>query len=114
VAYLLLIAFFIINYAGVNVLGKMIHGLGWWKLTRHFITIVILLVTVLYPNDFTLGGRLLPESGVHSRRLLRDSGVCGHSIRHSHRRSDILVPRVQADSGVRRRGEAPRRTFFLR
>ena len=62
VAYLLLIAFFIINYAGVNVLGKTIHGLGWWKLMIPVITIVILLVTVLHPNNFTLGGGFFPSA----------------------------------------------------
>ena len=54
VATLLLILFFFINYAGVNVLGKVTHGTGWWKLLVPTITAILLLAFDFHPQNFSI------------------------------------------------------------
>ncbi|BBG23238.1 APC family permease [Sulfuracidifex tepidarius] len=41
--YVLLAIFFLVNYAGVKFLGRVSHGLGWWKLLIPTLTSVLLL-----------------------------------------------------------------------
>ncbi|MCG3108207.1 hypothetical protein L3N51_00488 [Metallosphaera sp. J1] len=60
-AYLFLLFFFFLNYIGVNILGKVTHGAGWWKLLIPSITVVILLIFYFHPANFTLGGGFFPS-----------------------------------------------------
>ncbi|QGR20434.1 APC family permease [Stygiolobus azoricus] len=60
-AGLLLLFFFFLNYAGVNILGKVIHGVGWWKLLVPALTIVLLLIFDFHPENFTAGGGFFPS-----------------------------------------------------
>ncbi|BDC17211.1 APC family permease [Acidianus sp. HS-5] len=52
--YVFLVAFFFINYFGVKFLGRVSHGVGWWKLLIPSATIVILLVLYFHPSNFTV------------------------------------------------------------
>ncbi|PVU74722.1 amino acid permease [Acidianus hospitalis] len=52
--YVFLVAFFFINYFGVKFLGRVSHGVGWWKLLIPSSTIVILLVFYFHPTNFTV------------------------------------------------------------
>ncbi|MEL9970028.1 APC family permease [Metallosphaera sp.] len=61
VAYLFLLFFFFLNYVGVNVLGKVTHGAGWWKLLIPSITVVILLAFYFHPFNLTMGGGFFPS-----------------------------------------------------
>jgi len=54
VAILLLILFFFINYFGVNVLGKVTHGTGWWKLLVPTITAILLLAFDFHPQNLSM------------------------------------------------------------
>ena len=67
-AYLLLIIFFLLNYFGVALLGKITHAAGWWKLLVPAITVVILL-TVFNPSNLTAGGGFFPEPSMTSSGL---------------------------------------------
>ncbi|WP_338025982.1 APC family permease [Acidianus manzaensis] len=46
--------FFFINYFGVKVLGKISHGVGWWKLLIPSITIILLLVLYFHTSNFSI------------------------------------------------------------
>ncbi|XDF44523.1 APC family permease [Saccharolobus solfataricus] len=61
-AGLLLIFFFFLNYFGVNILGKVTHGAGWWKLLVPTITFLALLALDLHSANFTLGGGFFPSA----------------------------------------------------
>jgi len=61
-AGLLLIFFFFLNYFGVNILGKVTHGAGWWKLLVPTITVILILAFYFHPSNFTLGGGLFPSA----------------------------------------------------
>jgi len=61
-ALLLLIVFFFINYFGVNILGKVTHGAGWWKLLVPTITVILILAFYFHPSNFTLGGGFFPSA----------------------------------------------------
>ncbi|BAB67586.1 APC family permease [Sulfurisphaera tokodaii] len=61
-AGLLLILFFFLNYFGVNILGKVTHGAGWWKLLIPTITFLALLALDLHSANFSLGGGFLPSA----------------------------------------------------
>ncbi len=52
--YLFLVAFFFINYFGVKFLGRLSHGVGWWKLLIPTATIVILLIFYFHTTNFTV------------------------------------------------------------
>ncbi len=52
-AYFLMVVFFFINYMGVNVLGKVSHGAGWWKLIVPAITILLIIAFSFHPGNFT-------------------------------------------------------------
>ncbi|MFP3203422.1 MAG: APC family permease [Sulfolobus sp.] len=60
-AVLLMIIFFFINYAGVNILGKITHGVGWWKLLVPTLTAIFLLIFYFHPSNFTATG-FIPSS----------------------------------------------------
>ncbi|BBG24305.1 APC family permease [Sulfuracidifex tepidarius] len=53
-AYLLLAIFFLINYMGVNALGKVSHGAGWWKLIVPAITVLLIIAFSFHPSNFTV------------------------------------------------------------
>ena len=59
-AGLLLIFFFFLNYFGVNILGKVTHGAGWWKLLVPTITVILILAFYFHPSNFSLGGGFFP------------------------------------------------------
>ena len=59
-AVLLILFFFLLNYLGVHILGKVTHGVGWWKLLIPSITIILLLALAFHPSNFTLGGGFFP------------------------------------------------------
>ena len=61
-AILLLVLFFFLNYYGVQVLGKVTHGVGWWKLLVPSITVILLLALYFHPSNFTLGGGFFPAA----------------------------------------------------
>ncbi|MBB5254833.1 APC family permease [Sulfurisphaera ohwakuensis] len=61
-AGLLLIFFFFLNYFGVNILGKVTHGAGWWKLLVPTITFLALLALDLHSANFSLGGGFFPSA----------------------------------------------------
>jgi len=61
-AILLLLFFFLLNYLGVHILGKVTHGVGWWKLLVPTITVVLLLALSFHPSNFTLGGGFFPSA----------------------------------------------------
>ncbi|ABP95612.1 MULTISPECIES: APC family permease [Metallosphaera] len=75
-AYLFLLFFFFLNYIGVNILGKVTHGAGWWKLLIPSITVVILLIFYFHPANFTLGGGFFPSA---SNVAAGSSGIYGFS-----------------------------------
>lgn len=60
-AYGLIFLFFIINYLGVSILGKVAHGVGWWKLIIPSIAVILLLSFYYNPSNFTAGGGLFPS-----------------------------------------------------
>uniref|UniRef100_A0A2U9IW59 Amino acid permease n=1 Tax=Metallosphaera hakonensis JCM 8857 = DSM 7519 TaxID=1293036 RepID=A0A2U9IW59_9CREN len=76
VAYLFLVFFFFLNYAGVNILGKVTHGAGWWKLIIPAITVIILLIFYFHPANLTAGGGFFPSP---SNVALGSSGIYGFS-----------------------------------
>ncbi|AWR95173.1 amino acid permease [Acidianus brierleyi] len=61
-AYVLLILFFLLNYAGVNILGKVTHFAGWWKLIIPGLTVILALVFLYHPANFTMGGGFFPAA----------------------------------------------------
>ena len=61
-AFLLLLFFFFLNYYGINILGKVTHGVGWWKLLVPSITVILLLAFDFHPSNFTLGGGFFPSA----------------------------------------------------
>lgn len=61
-AYGLIILFFIINYLGVTILGKVSHGIGWWKLLIPALTSIILIMFYFNPSNFTIGGGFFPSA----------------------------------------------------
>jgi amino acid transporter len=61
-AYFLLILFFFLNYAGVNILGKVTHFAGWWKLIIPGLTVIFALVFLYHPANFTMGGGFFPSA----------------------------------------------------
>jgi len=61
-AGLLLLFFFFLNYAGVNILGKVTHGVGWWKLLVPTLTVIFLLIFDFHTGNFTAGGGFFPSS----------------------------------------------------
>ncbi|BDC18913.1 APC family permease [Acidianus sp. HS-5] len=74
VTYALLIIFFLVNYYGVKFLGRVSHGIGWWKIIIPTTTAVILLA-YFNPANVVFGktacyqgfnGMLyaIPESGI--------------------------------------------------
>ncbi len=74
VTYILLIVFFLVNYYGVKFLGRVSHGIGWWKIIIPTTTAVILLA-YFNPANVVFGrtacyqginGMLyaIPESGI--------------------------------------------------
>ena len=65
-AYALIVLFFIINYLGISVLGKVSHGVGWWKLVIPTATVVILMAFYFNPANFTAGGFFPPASDLAS------------------------------------------------
>ncbi|QKQ99152.1 APC family permease [Metallosphaera tengchongensis] len=76
VAYLFLVFFFFLNYLGVNILGKVTQGAGWWKLVIPTITVAILLIFFFHPVNFTLGGGFFPSA---SNVVAGSSGIYGLS-----------------------------------
>jgi amino acid transporter len=60
-AYGLIFLFFIINYLGVSILGKVAHGVGWWKLIIPSVAVILLLSFYYNPSNFTAGGGLFPS-----------------------------------------------------
>lgn len=60
-AGLLLLFFFFLNYAGINILGKVTHGVGWWKLLVPTLTVLLLLILDFHPGNFTAGGGFFPS-----------------------------------------------------
>lgn len=66
---LFLLIFFIIQYVGVDVAGKISHVVGWWKLIVPLITIVLLLLVSFNPSNFTLGGGFFPSSSMNASKL---------------------------------------------
>lgn len=65
-AYGLIVLFFIINYLGVTVLGKVSHGVGWWKLLIPALTAIILIAFYFNPSNFTINGFFPPASSLAS------------------------------------------------
>ncbi|AWR96373.1 amino acid permease [Acidianus sulfidivorans JP7] len=65
-AYILLILFFLLQYAGVNWTGKVTHIAGWWKLIIPSLTVLILLVLYFHPSNFTLGGGFFPAASMNA------------------------------------------------
>ncbi|ARM75387.1 APC family permease [Acidianus manzaensis] len=55
-AYGLLVLFFFINYLGVNILGKVSHGIGWWKLIIPSLAVILLMVFYFHPSNFSANG----------------------------------------------------------
>jgi Amino acid transporters len=76
VSYLFLVFFFLLNYLGVNILGKVTHGVGWWKLLIPGVTVVILLVTYFHPANLTAGGGFFPAKDMVAAGA---SGIYGFS-----------------------------------
>ncbi|AWR93736.1 APC family permease [Acidianus brierleyi] len=60
-AYGLLFSFFIINYLGVGLVGKVAHGVGWWKLIIPSLTVIMLLVFYFHPSNFYANGFFPPS-----------------------------------------------------
>ncbi|BCU70180.1 APC family permease [Stygiolobus caldivivus] len=60
-AGLLLVLFFFLNYAGVNILGKVTHGAGWWKLLIPTVTVLLILAFDFHPGNLTAGGGFFPS-----------------------------------------------------
>ncbi|WP_338077988.1 APC family permease [Acidianus infernus] len=54
VTYVLLIIFFLINYYGVKFLGRVSHGIGWWKIIIPTTTAVLLLA-YFNPSNVVFG-----------------------------------------------------------
>jgi len=75
-AILLLLFFFLLNYFGVHILGKVTHGAGWWKLLVPTITVILLLAFDFHPSNFTLGGGFFPSA---QYVLGGSSGISGFS-----------------------------------
>ncbi len=61
-SYVLLILFFFLQYAGVKVLGAVTHGAGWWKLIVPSLTVILSLVFLYHPSNFTAGGGFFPSA----------------------------------------------------
>lgn len=61
-AGVLLLFFFFLNYFGVNILGKVTHGAGWWKLLVPTITVIILLAFYFHPANYSMGGCFFPSA----------------------------------------------------
>ncbi|WP_048059420.1 APC family permease [Picrophilus oshimae] len=61
-AAILIVAFFMLNYAGVRLMGKTNTGMTWWKLIIPAATIVILFVVGFHTYEFTdiASGGFLP------------------------------------------------------
>ncbi len=60
-AAILIVGFFMLNYAGVRLMGKTNTGMTWWKLIIPIVTIVMLATFVFHSSNFTnpaLGGFL--------------------------------------------------------
>jgi amino acid transporter len=55
-AYGLLLLFFFINYLGVGLVGKVAHGVGWWKLIIPSLTVLLLLLFYFHPSNFYANG----------------------------------------------------------
>ncbi|ARM74851.1 APC family permease [Acidianus manzaensis] len=68
-AYILLVLFFLLQYAGVNWTGKVTHFVGWWKLIIPSLTVVILLAFYFHPSNFTLGGGFFPAASMNASGL---------------------------------------------
>lgn len=72
VVIILLGIYFMINYLGIRVLGKVTHAVGWWKLLIPSATAIILLTLSFHPRNFTLGVTMsyssflyaIPASGI--------------------------------------------------
>ncbi|BFH74021.1 APC family permease [Sulfurisphaera javensis] len=62
VAYGLLILFFVVNYLGIELLGKVSHGVGWWKLIIPTLTVILLLAFSFHPSNFTANGFFPPST----------------------------------------------------
>lgn len=75
-AYILLILFFLLNYFGVNLLGKVTHAAGWWKLLIPTITVIILLA-VFNPANLTAGGGFFPNPSLTSSGTTGFAAVLG-------------------------------------
>jgi len=52
VTYALLIIFFFANYFGVKILGRISHGIGWWKLIIPTVTAILLFI-YFNPQNFS-------------------------------------------------------------
>ncbi|WP_048054392.1 APC family permease [Sulfolobus acidocaldarius] len=74
-AYFLLILFFFLNYAGVNILGKVTHAAGWWKLIIPSVTVILALAFLNHPANYTAGGGFFPSSTYLSAGLSGFSAV---------------------------------------
>ncbi|ARM75227.1 APC family permease [Acidianus manzaensis] len=71
VTYILLVLFFFANYFGVKGLGRISHGIGWWKLIIPSLTALILFAFFNYTNfslpvSNAINGTLyaIPASGI--------------------------------------------------
>ncbi|WP_162199582.1 APC family permease [Sulfuracidifex metallicus] len=75
--YVLLVVFFLANYFGVKLLGRVSHGLGWWKLLIPTITSILLFLdfnqsnfAYILPNNLAGPGGIdgilfaIPSSGI--------------------------------------------------
>jgi len=75
-AGLLLVFFFLLNYLGVNILGKVTHGAGWWKLLVPTITVLLIVLLDFHSSNFTAGGGFFPSA---SNVVGGSSGIVGFS-----------------------------------
>ncbi len=60
-AAILIVAFFLLNYTGVRLMGKTNTGMTWWKLIIPSVTVIMLAAFVFHSSNFTnpsLGGFL--------------------------------------------------------
>jgi amino acid transporter len=65
-AYIILILFFLLQYAGVGILGKVTHGVGWWKLIVPALTVLFLIAFYFHPANFTMGGGFFPSASMNA------------------------------------------------